>query len=156
MSDNFDNLSPHLSIRLNAFSAKPIAKIEDLSEAEFQELWKTSGLKVTPENQTRFNALLDFAKGRQRLEAAKQLLIEKQPDSTWKRMLEASIAALSLDEVLKQLRDSLSMPGVAPQVYARKLEETSEADLRSMLFDLERTKRQSGQGKDNTSTGHSA
>ena len=153
MSENFDNLSPRLAIRLRSLSAPPSPDIEHLSEADFEKYRADSKLHISPKAQKQFNDLLEFAKARQRLEHAKQDLAKQKQKPDLLAGWEAAIASLSLDEVRKRLRECLSMPGIETAVYARKLEENNEADLRSLLLDLERTK--NAEGTDNSGTGRS-
>lgn len=140
MSENLENLSPRLATRLRGLAAPPEVDIENMSEEEFEKHWAASGLHVSPNAQKQFDGVLEKALARQRLEQARTAMTAQKQEPAWLSAVKAGIAALSLDEVRRRLRESLSMPGIETAVYARNLEETTEENLRSLLLDLERTK----------------
>ncbi len=153
MSENLENLTPGLAIRLKALTAPESPEIEKMSEAEFAEYWKTAGHHISPKVEKAFKAVLEDAETQLRLQDAREKFARKTARPAWLDSIKGAIDAMPLAEVIKELREKLSTPGMGAEVYARKLEETPEEDLRSMLLDLERAKKQHGEGSDNSGPG---
>jgi hypothetical protein len=125
--------------------------IEHLSEEEFEKVWAVSGLKMSKKAEGQFAEILEACIAKLRLEAARKQRQADQEDrpSMIDRM--RVIAEMTIDEVRRRL-SALSDPGLDNAVYARKLEECTEEDLRSLLLDLERAN-ETSRGED-SSPGH--
>jgi hypothetical protein len=151
--ENLDNLSPALAIRLRAMSAPETPDIDSMSPEKFDAFWKQSGLRISPKNEKAFQSLLENMEARIRLEDARAGLADPLSTTSWRDAAKAVIDALPLTEVIKRLKEGLSMPNVGAEVFARKLDDATEDDLRSMLLDLERVKDGNAKGTDNPGTG---
>ena len=110
-----------------------------MPDEEFLAAWEKSGFTISNQAQSRFDELLEGAKAQVRLEEARKL---READQQGAGFLDKAkeFAALSIEEVRRRLGELLSSPGMDSAVYARKLEESTEDDLRTMLVDLERAK----------------
>lgn len=139
MSDDINHISPRLMRRLGTLDNVPAVNDDSLSDDEFLAAWKKSGFTVSKQAQSRFDELLEAAKAQVRLEEARKL---READHQTAGFLDKAkeFAALSIEEVRQRIGELLSSPGMDAAVYARKLEESTEDDLRSMLVDLERAK----------------
>jgi hypothetical protein len=151
--ENLDNLSPALAMRLRALSAPETPDINSMSAEQFDAFWKESGLHISPKNEKAFNTLVENVESRIRLEDARAKLNEPFFSASLLNTAKAAIASLPIAEVRRRLEEYLSMPGIGAAVYARKLEDAPEDDLRSMLLDLERVKGENAERNDNQVSG---
>ena len=138
LTENFDNLIPRLARRLKSLDVSEYINIDNLSSEEFENYWNKAKINISPNAKRDFERVLEKAQALQRLEKARQGLKSLTTQTTWLHSAKDAIAALPLKEVIRRLCESTSMPGVNAAVYARKLEETTEEDLRSLLLDQER------------------
>ncbi len=72
MSENLENLTPGLAIRLKALSARESPEIEKMSEAEFAEYWKRADHHISPKVAKAFKSVLEDAEARLRLQDARK------------------------------------------------------------------------------------
>lgn len=138
--DNFEINPPILSMQFAAYVAEEEPDFDSMSLDEIREYLTANKIHISDKQRKNFANLLEEVGGKIRLEEAR----EKRANKSTVRDIAASIAekigALSRSELLQELREKLSAPGMSNEVYARGLEETPDEDLRSLLLDLERTK----------------
>jgi len=143
-----EDILPALAMRLEEMNSGPILDFESMSAEQLDVYCNAHGICISPKGQRRFDSILEGVLGKIRLEDAEVKLVARQNTLSALDALKRTIAAMPLAEVLRELKGRMSVPGMAAEVYARNLEQTTEEDLRTLLLDLERGRLNEGTEQD--------